>query len=382
MDAERQDITQVPTGNPTEKGVGPADVSGNRRPKGLTFLGALHVVGGIATIVAVVLGSDLISNTLSGSGFDSQKSIVLAILHGLLSIAAGIGILLGKPWGWWLAAYSYLYGILRNISGVLAIPQMVASFGEPADGVVYTYMRVLGKTGVGVLVTVYWFSRGILAHFGLAYISRLKAFIALVGVAILVWAVAILLPVGTGGELARIARVYEQGDALTAIDELERYLESNPDDDVAWAVLGNANLDVDAYEDAEDAYHQAIELNREHYQAWTGLGILHRRLGDDASAMRCYEKALEINPNYADAHSSMAVLAIRLYQDAKALEHAERAYELDKRNPVVVANLAAVYHYNGMYEKRDEMTAEAEGLGYENIDFLQMVYDGVLTLRE
>jgi tetratricopeptide (TPR) repeat protein len=175
---------------------------------------------------------------------------------------------------------------------------------------------------------------------------------------------------------------YGQGDTRAAIDELEQYLESHPDNDLAWTYLGYANLDVDAYEDAEAAYNRAIEINPQRYQAWTGLGILNYRLDDNDRAAKCYERALEIYPDDANTHTSLAILLIYLSQVAEALEHAEKAHELDKRDPGVAANLAVAYHYNGLYEQRDAMTAEAERLGYEDTDFLQMLYEGEYTLRE
>lgn len=137
-----------------------------------------------------------------------------------------------------------------------------------------------------------------------------------------------------------------------------------------------------AYEEAEAAYDRAIEIDPERGQAWIGLGILKDDLGDDEGAMECYEKALEIDADDPDAHSSIALLALELYQDGKALEHAEKAYELDKRNPDIAANLALVYHYSGMYEQRDEMTAKAEQLGFEQIELLQMIYEGLWLFRE
>jgi tetratricopeptide (TPR) repeat protein len=222
----------------------------------------------------------------------------------------------------------------------------------------------------------------ILAYFGLSDLSRPKAILILAGVAVAAVVVSSVLVAGFDRDLDRIAQVYEQGDVLTAIDELEQYLESHPGNSLAWTFLGNMNTDVGAYEDAEAAFNRAIEINPGCYEAWTGLGVLNRELGDNERAMECYEKALEINPNYAEAHTSMAISALELYQDAEALEHAEKAYELEKRNPGIVANLAVVYHYNKMYEERDAMTAEAERLGYDDMDGLWLIYLGLREIRD
>ena len=165
------------------------------------------------------------------------------------------------------------------------------------------------------------------------------------------------------------------------IDKREEHLKSHPDDYQAWADLGNARRDADDLEGAQAAYDRALEIDPEGFEAWTGLGVLHRTRGNRERAMECYEKALEINPNYADAYSSLAVLALQAGQDAKGLEHAERAYNLDQRSPVIAANLAVAYHYNGMYGQRDFMTEKARSLGYANPDALQKIYDGTISIR-
>jgi hypothetical protein len=64
------------------------------------------------------------------------------------------------------------------------------------------------------------------------------------------------------------------------------------------------------------------------------------------------------------------------------LEHAERAYELDNGDANVVINLAVVYHYHGNYEQRDALMAEAERLGYEGLEIVQLLFDGVWSVRE
>jgi hypothetical protein len=52
------------------------------------------------------------------------------------------------------------------------------------------------------------------------------------------------------------------------------------------------------------------------------------------------------------------------------------------RNPAIVANLAVAYHYNGLFDLRDQMTEEARRLGYNKMDVLQMLYDGEMTIRD
>jgi tetratricopeptide (TPR) repeat protein len=360
----------------------PFDTYKAPRPGPVTALAVLQVLSGVAAVAFVVLGSEGRFGEVSIPGFFSQQHVALAVLVGMVHIAAGVGMWLGKSWGWWLAAFSYLYSLLNNASTLLLVPDMVEAYREPARGAGYYYLRELFNIGWDVFILVYWFREGVLDYFGLLDLSRLKAFVGLIAVTILVAVAGYLLVGGADQELGRIAELYEDGDLVTAAGELDQYLESHPGDDLAWTVLGHIKTDMGAYEEAEAAYDRAIEIDPERGQAWIGLGILKDDLGDDEGAMECYEKALEIDADDPDAHSSIALLALELYQDGKALEHAEKAYELDKRNPDIAANLALVYHYSGMYEQRDEMTAKAEQLGFEQIELLQMIYEGLWLFRE
>jgi len=44
--------------------------------------------------------------------------------------------------------------------------------------------------------------------------------------------------------------------------------------------------------------------------------------------------------------------------------------------------LAAAYHYNNMTEERDRMYQECQNLGYRNLESLQRVFRGELSLRD
>ncbi len=186
----------------------------------------------------------------------------------------------------------------------------------------------------------------------------------------------------TSSDLDAISQIYQRGETKAAIEKLNEYLKSKPKDSLAWTILGHAYLDLDQNEKAEAAYKKALEINSKGFQAITGMGILRRKQGKHDEALAYYEKALAINPKYAQAYSSMTVIALKQQKDKKALEYAKKGYNLDKTDPVIVANLAVAYHYNGMSELRDKTTEEARRLGHTNIDRLKKIYSGELTVRD
>ena len=98
--------------------------------------------------------------------------------------------------------------------------------------------------------------------------------------------------------------------------------------------------------------------------------------------MEYYNKSVKINPNYAQAYTSMAVIELKRYRDQHAVELGQKAFELDKRDPVIAANLAVAYHYNKRFGERDRMYEESRKLGYRKMASLDRIFKGEITVRD
>ena len=183
-------------------------------------------------------------------------------------------------------------------------------------------------------------------------------------------------------KLNQISQIYLDGNLDQSFSQLEKYLQDYPKDDLAWTIKGNILQDLDLDDEAEAAYRTALTLNEENFQATNSLGISYRKKGDYEQAMSYYRKALELKPGYAQAYSSMAIIELKWNNDSEALRLAKIAYNNDKKDPVIAANLAVTYHYNGNDKERDKFTEIAKILGYANIDKLQQIYSGELTIRD
>jgi tetratricopeptide (TPR) repeat protein len=201
--------------------------------------------------------------------------------------------------------------------------------------------------------------------------------------AVLFWSILFCQPViQAESALDKIAQVYLDGEVDKALVQLDAYMAKHPNDSLAWTIKGNilGNLDKDA--EAEQAYQSAIKIDPKAFEAICSLGILHRKRGDYDGAIGFYQKALKINPDYAQAYSSMAVIELKRNRDAEALRLAQLAYGKDKEDPIIAANLALAYHYNGKLERRDKYTRIARELGYKNMKRLAQFYNGELTIRD
>lgn len=179
-----------------------------------------------------------------------------------------------------------------------------------------------------------------------------------------------------------VAPKLKNGASESVVKEFNDYLASYPNDALAWTILGHTHSELDQDEEALKCYDRAIEIEPEQFQAITGKGILYRKLGEYDKAMSAYQRAIEIEPDYAEAYSSMAVIAVKQNQDQKAVEYGLKSYSLDKKNPVVAANLCLAYHYAGDIPNRDKFYEIARSLNYENLDSLEQIFSGELTVKD
>jgi Flp pilus assembly protein TadD len=102
---------------------------------------------------------------------------------------------------------------------------------------------------------------------------------------------------------------------------------------------GIAYMELEQYEDAEDALRQALEVNDRNPYAHNSLGVVLREQGRFEEARQHYQTALQLDPKYARAHFNMGVLA-ELYLDNLnlALQHFRAYQNLQKEPDQNVAN--------------------------------------------
>lgn len=85
---------------------------------------------------------------------------------------------------------------------------------------------------------------------------------------------------------------------------------------------GLAHLQLKQYEDAQAALNQAIKVNSRNPYAYNALGLVLREQGKFEEAQQAYTQAITLDPLYARAHFNLGVLAELYMQDY----HAALAY--------------------------------------------------------
>ena len=64
----------------------------------------------------------------------------------------------------------------------------------------------------------------------------------------------------------------ESRDWYGLLDLCRDWTNSRPQDGLAWAVFGNAHLQLMRYNDAVDAYRRAVRIDPKNNEAWHNLG--------------------------------------------------------------------------------------------------------------
>ncbi|MDR3418995.1 MAG: tetratricopeptide repeat protein, partial [Nevskia sp.] len=128
-----------------------------------------------------------------------------------------------------------------------------------------------------------------------------------------------------------------QGDYKAALDRLDRYLASSPQDAEARFSRGLVLVKLNRSEDAIKAF---AELTRDYPQLpepYNNLAVLYAQKGDYEKARDALEAALATHPAYATAHENLGDIYAALAGSAY-----NRALQLDQGNQAVRYKLSLI----------------------------------------
>ncbi len=133
-----------------------------------------------------------------------------------------------------------------------------------------------------------------------------------------------------------------QGDADTAIKEINKILESSPNLAAAYALLGEVQAFNNEFDKAEESFKKAIELNPRYTDAYKDLANLYLTQQNSEAAIRTYRMALANIPE----NLNIALELAKVYEETGDVESAIAVYEFlrSKNTSVDVAtnNLAVL----------------------------------------
>ena len=120
----------------------------------------------------------------------------------------------------------------------------------------------------------------------------------------------------------------EKGDHAKAIENYNKALDLNPNDEDAWHNKGVRLGKLERYKEAIECYDRVIELNPTDEDAWYNKGNDLGELERHEEAIECYDKAIELNPIDEEPWYSKGVELERLGRKDEAEPCFQKAKEL------------------------------------------------------
>jgi len=102
---------------------------------------------------------------------------------------------------------------------------------------------------------------------------------------------------------------------VSEIDDMRKRFKKNPKDLEALIYLGNANFDIQRFDQARDLYLTALEVDPNHVHVRTDLASCFRNLGESDRAIRELKKVLEIEPSHGTALYNLGVIFLNDKKD-------------------------------------------------------------------
>jgi tetratricopeptide (TPR) repeat protein len=95
--------------------------------------------------------------------------------------------------------------------------------------------------------------------------------------------------------------------------------------------LGMNHFRAKRWDQAVQAYRQAVQIEPRFPEAWNNLGYCYRKLKDNQRALEAYRRAIELRPEFAAAHEYVGRLYVALGNRDQAMRHYEILRRLDAK---------------------------------------------------
>lgn len=137
-----------------------------------------------------------------------------------------------------------------------------------------------------------------------------------------------------------------------AVAVLEDIVKKDPNDFVAWMMLGTLYVDEKKFREAETALLKSTELKPDFTLARVNLGKMYIGQNDFDKAIAALTKAVELDASSADANHYLGEAYLRIKKGSLAVGYLNKAIELEPvKKAELHLRLAALYNGAGLKDR-------------------------------
>jgi tetratricopeptide (TPR) repeat protein len=140
------------------------------------------------------------------------------------------------------------------------------------------------------------------------------------------------------------ARMYQD-----AIDAYNQALKMKPDLAEAYYSLGLSYSAIQKFSEAVDAFKNAVRINPDHRAALYNLGVAYGDLGQNQEAIETFRQILRIKPDVAEAYYGLGGVYASLGKHQDAVDAFRQAVKLKPDYVEALYNLGVTYGLLGRY---------------------------------
>ncbi|MGD1041551.1 MAG: tetratricopeptide repeat protein [Sedimentisphaerales bacterium] len=150
-----------------------------------------------------------------------------------------------------------------------------------------------------------------------------------------------------------------QGNHVVALAYFQKGAEKNPQNPYWWVDIGYCYSELGRYQDAIEAYKQAIRIKPDFAGAHYNLGVAYGKLGRYQDAIESYKQAIRIKPDYAEAHCNLGIAYVNLDRYQDGIESYKQAIRIKPDYAYAHNNLGIAYGELGRYQDAIEAYKQA-----------------------
>ena len=161
----------------------------DRKPSVVVILAILYIVIGVISLGFVARQGP----TIDVEGSDRGVFFMMMALYPAIGLAAGVGMWLGRRWGWWLGLFGVVSMALRNLWAIAGLPGMLAAMGVPLSSATMLYAKFGIRVLLSVLVAIYFLSNTVVGYFRVEKVRKRRALAIVAAISVLLIAAGEML---------------------------------------------------------------------------------------------------------------------------------------------------------------------------------------------